>query len=77
MGEVIHEALHLQLDRALFEWLFSTITSVVFTGTVESIASLSLKSASLSRCLVHGCRSFASFSSIDSVASHFTEAAFS
>ena len=64
MGEVIHDALHLQ--DALLEWLFSAI---------RSLAYLNLKSTSLSRCLVHGCRSFAFLSSIDSVANHFTEAA--
>ena len=64
--------LHLQLDRVLFEWLFSASTSVPFTGSLASFCS-TVSSASLSRWLVLSCRSFASLCSIDSVASLFAK----
>ena len=78
MGEVIHEAVHLQP-----QWTEHRLNGpfplarVYFSQTLWSLTSLSLTSASLSRCLAHSCRSYASLSSIDSVVSHFTEAVFS
>ena len=62
------------VDRASFEWLFSTSTGVLFTVCLKFSFPRSYFSLPFS---LHSCSSYASLSSINSVASHFTEAAFS